>query len=460
MRQNFEYRVIIGALIWIGLGAIATLFLQGAAREMPNTFSQFSNYFGSQSIRMDLEFPNVQMVRQGDLIYLDDDAIYSPIGTVVKIPYDKAEPQTGWEKTARWVGLGSKEWDTRNIVFWTDEFEVEFFATAPEIRNGDYLEYHAAPDSTAWVLQTMLHPAKRKEIGDLLLKSFQENQADIVDALKPIVVESLKDASEVIRQDVRAALDQRSDQLNQVGKRFQKELLEREVVPLVKDEIWPLVEEESKPLASKVGKKIWNEVSVFRFGWRYLYDRTPLPEKNLTEREFKRFVDEKAIPIIEDHVSDFIEIQKSIIRKLAQNEKIQASLSASAQKIAQDDEVQQILIDVAHEVFVKNNRLQNVLKQRWNGEEARKAIQLANQRLEPTITEIGIRLFGSPDTEITPEFARVLRHRILHKDSRWFVLKKGTSQDNKLSQPVPNSIPVVIAMEPGVAPYAPARERD
>ena len=58
---------------------------------------------------------------------------------------------------------------------------------------------------------------------------------------------------------------------------------------------------------------------------------------------------------------------------------------------------------------------------------------MTNARLESTITGIGQILFGSPDGDITPEFSRVLRSRILRKDDRWMVFHAGDSSgiDNR-----------------------------
>jgi len=196
---------------------------------------------------------------------------------------------------------------------------------------------------------------------------------------------------------------------------------------------------------------------MFRFGWRYIYDKTPLPDKKLTQKEFKRFVDQKALPVLESHLEDFVDLQKVLLTKIADNEEVKATVSKSFKTVIADEEVQGLLSEVFREVFVNNEKLQGVLEQRWNQPEAQHAFRLTNQRLDPTITEIGVALFGSPDTEITPEFARVLRHRILHKDSRWFTLHQSDVADSSALRP-PETLPVEYATEQEVIPYAPSRD--
>ena len=111
-------------------------------------------------------------------------------------------------------------------------------------------------------------------------------------------------------QDLENAFAKREAKIRQIGEKYQSELIEEELVPLIESEIWPIVQKQSEPLAAQIGQEIWQEVSVFRFGWRYLYDRSPLPEKKLAEREFDRFLDEKLIPILKSHVGDFLELQQ------------------------------------------------------------------------------------------------------------------------------------------------------
>jgi hypothetical protein len=463
MRQKFELRAILGMLIWIGLIAVAIIFARHSFQRAPAATSQLSQYITQERQKITIELDSLQMMRIGDLVYLSESEQVSPIGTVTRIVSDKeTEQESVYSRTWKWIGIGNQEAaKQRKIVRYANKAEITFFGTAPQLDSNDRLEYHNAPDSTAWVLQTMLHDEKRKEISKLIMDAFRQNQADIVDAFKPVVKASLKEASGLIKQDIEKAFKAREDQLKKIGEHYQSEIVEKELVPLIKDQIWPIVEEESRPLAEMVGQKIWKEVSVFRFGWRYLYDKTPLPDQKLTQKEFKRFVDGKVVPILESHIGDFVSLQKNILQRVSANEKVKAKLAETARTVASDPAVKQLVSEVLQEVFIENDRLQGVLRERWTGPEAQHALNLANQRLEPTINEIGASLFGSPDTKITPEFARVLRHRILHKDSRWFMLVKNEKNSDTLpTGDAPSSLPVRVVTSYTTAPYAPARDRN
>ena len=437
MQKSFEFRTIFGALIWVGLIAASIIFARQWVSDAPDATSQLAEYIGKQRKVVEVDLPSLQLVKVGDAVYQTGTDRVSPIGYVSRVE--------------------TKDSTERELAY-TNKVFVSFFGSAPELTQGDFLKYHVAPDSTAWVLQAMFPPEKREEISRLIIESYRKNQTQIVNALRPVVEASLKDASSVIREDLKKAFEEREDRIKAIGQRYQTELVEKEIVPLIKEEIWPIIEAESRPLASEVGQQIWSEVSVFRFGWRYLYDKTPLPQQQLTEKEFKRFVDTKAMPIMEAHVGDFVELQKDLLKKISANEKVKATMSKSFKTIVADPEVQELISEVFREVFVNNKKLQGVIDKRWNAPEAKYAVALTTQKLEPTITEIGVALFGSPDTKITPEFARVLRHRILHKDNRWFTFHIRDDTDTTAQGSLVKKLPCEIAQTQEVIPYAPARD--
>ena len=445
MRQNYEFRTIVGGLIWIGLIAVAIIFARNCFSRAPDATSQLTSFIGKQRRTIEIDFPELTVVRIGDPVYLSNSDRVSAVGYVSQVD--------------------SPENLNKKLVY-AKHIYITLYGSAPNLSEGDFLKYHRAEDSAAWVLQTMFPSEKREEIGRVILESYRENQAQIVEALRPVVEASLKDASSVIREDLKIAFEKREDEIRKIGERYQQDLVQEEIIPLIQEEIWPIVEAESRPLANEVGQEIWSEVSMFRFGWRYIYDKTPLPDKKLTEKEFKRFVDQKALPVLESHLEDFVELQKTLLTKISANEEVKSTVSKSFKTVIADEEVQGLLSEVFREVFVNNEKLQGVLQERWNQPDSQYALQLTNRKLDPTITEIGKSLFGSPDTEITPEFARVLRHRILHKESRWFTLHQtdpAVEPDGRASNQ-PNTLPVEYATRKEDTPlddnppYAPARD--
>jgi hypothetical protein len=434
MRQKFESRLIFGVLLWIGIIASAVILLRNTVSSTPRASGMLVDYVTKQRRLVEIEFPVQVVLSRGTPVFSSDPTQVNPIGVISHLE--------GWESNFKGAA-------------WTDRAYVILYSNAPPLKKGGFADYHTAPDTTEWVLRTMLPDEKRREISALIASAYKENQKEILDAFRPILNESIVTASRVIREELNLALEKRASQIEELGARYRKELVEEKIVPLVRSEIVPIVQVESEPLVAEIGQEIWGEVSVFGFGWRYIYDKTPLPDRKLTEREFRRFADEKAIPIIMSHMDEIIEVQKRVIRRVAKNPKIKASLTESFNAVLRDAETQALLTELFEDVLVNNERLKLALEKQWQSPSAQRAISIANERLEPTINEIGVSLFGSPNGEITPEFARVVRHRILHKDSRWLTVETQAGLDATGRQP--KTIPGRISSENVSIPYAAAR---
>ena len=396
MTPRTQQRAIAGGLIWLGLIAGIVFLCRTVSETNPEAIGDLVTYASHQRHSIEVECGVSLPLKPGDPIYRDGSDDAKPIGMV-------------WSSKLQ-DGGGTR-------------LSVQMYATCPTITSEDYFVYREAADSVDWMLRTMFHEEKQEELKALIQTAVQKNQADLVDAFKPVVVKSLKEASGLIRKDLAVAFEKRQPQLTKLSERYQTEVLQKKLVPVFQEEVWPIVQSESEPLVSEISREIWDEVSVFGFGWRFIYDQTPLPKKQLTEKKFKRFVEEKAKPIIAAHLDEILVLQKKISAKVIKNEKVKRALRESIQAATNDPELQQLLGDVLRDVLVNNPRLQDAMNKQWSSAEAQQAFALANKKLDPVIRKIGISLFGTPEDGVTPEFASVLRRRILHKDSRWLTLK-------------------------------------
>lgn len=434
MRSPFEQRAIVGAFIWVGLIATAIIGVRQSFDNSSQSMQALGEYLTRQRRMVKLESDYNLFINEGDPIFLDGSDRVSPIGVVTEIKLAEDE-------------------------IYAEEIHVAFFGASPAVCDADHLTFHYAPDSIEWLLRTMLHPAKQDEIRGLIQEAYLENHEELTDAFEPVIQDAMAEAAALIREDLKTAFASRKDQLKKIGDRYQADLIKKELVPLFQDELWPIIQEESEPLVRKVGQEIWSEVPVFSFGWRYVYDKSPLPKKQLTERKFKQFVEDKAKPILESHTDDFLELQKVIGRRISQNEGFKDAMSKSLSMISSDAEIQTVLMDVFKEVTVKNERLHEMLKKHAASPKAKKALAIANRRLDPVVRKIAISLFGTPTEGITPEFAKVLRRRILKKDKSWLTLHLDDAQHNaKLdrSAPFPESIRVELSDDDQNRPFAPA----
>jgi hypothetical protein len=298
-----------------------------------------------------------------------------------------------------------------------------FYPTTPQYSADATITYYTTPDSLAWVVGTLLTPERKALVMQEIRSAYQQYHAELWASLQPVLEGTLGDGWVVIEQDLPAAIRRRGPQLEALGTRYEEEILNEELLPLAKREIWPIVQQHAEPVMETIGLELWERVSLWRFGWRAAYDRSPLPDRNLVEHEWQRFVRVEALPILSKHSGEMIEVVRSVIQDASRNEAVQAGIRDSLSRVATDPEFQQLVYDIFEEVFILNPRLREVLQRRWTGPESQQALQLVSDRLEPTIRRVGDLLFGTFDQGITPEFASVLRTTILAKDQRWFLLE-------------------------------------
>ena len=430
-------RKLIGAIVWLLIVCSAVFFCYRIANQPDSSSYQLFEYWTASPRQIELEFETPLPIRVGD--------------PIVQFFGDKA----------RMVGVVRhvEKADSRkaNLVV-ADRAYAELFGSGPADLGGMQVAYHSTPESIEWVLQTMLPPATRERIRQLVVEAYKEHQAEIMAELQPVLEKTFRDATQMIKAEFRRSVLRRDQQIQQLGQRYQTDLVDERLVPLVQEEIWPIIERLGKPIVIEIGSELWAEASIWRFGWRFLYDQTPLPQRDLAQKEFERFVGQKARPIIQQKLPQIIASQQEVLTDVSRNEKVRETVSESIRMILRDAEFQTLVADVMKDVLVDNEELHQALAENWNSPEAQHAMEVANERLDRTVTQIGQTLFGSPDSEITPEFSRVLRNQIMQKDQRWLVLE--ASDYNSLAPSPGDRIRVVRPEKIGPDPfYSPRRPR-
>lgn len=408
--KSGSLKAIAGVGFWIALVAAIFFWTNQGSGGNQARFRSLWNFLTGSRQKVVLKLNQLELIQVGDQIFLEGPSATPAIGRITRV-----ESPTSLNKE----------------LAYADYAEAEFYGSAPNLIDGAYLTLHQGPDSMAWVVETMLSPQIRSEILQLLRTAFEEHQAEIVQQLQPLLLESLRRSSEVLREDFQKAFSARSVDLRAISDRYEEEFVRSKLTPLLREKIWPIIQRESEPLANQIGQELWDQASLWRLSWRILYDASPLPERDLTRKEFRRFVDDHVLPTIESRLPELLELQKRVISEIFANQEFRETIRGGLEQLALDRELQGQLISILNDVIRDNPRLKQVWRDVWSTPEAQAALADANSRLEPTITAIGETMFGNPRKRITPEFSQVLRNKVLFKDQRWLVLRIPQTGDIK-----------------------------
>ncbi|ELP29494.1 hypothetical protein [Rhodopirellula baltica] len=286
------------------------------------------------------------------------------------------------------------------------------------------------------VIATLLPKPKREQLAQKISAAMRAHGKEISEAMLPLVFETVRQSLPVIESELSASLKRHDAEVEVIAARFREDIIQEQMVPLVRTEVLPVLRLHGREPAESIGREIWGKASLWRFGWRALYDSAPLPERELVREEWSRFVEQEVVPIVEDHLDEIAEAVEAILRDLAANEVLRERLGDVALQIVNDDEARDLLRTIVMEAIVDNERLRQVWVNVWTSPEAREKLRTAGERLEPVIREIGDEVMGTRREGIEPGFARVLRNQILGKDKVWITLKNEPNLGADPSQPI------------------------
>ncbi|MCA9137738.1 MAG: hypothetical protein KDB00_13295 [Planctomycetales bacterium] len=300
------------------------------------------------------------------------------------------------------------------------EVEIVWYDSEVPADQCQLFQYHST-GRLSEVVETLMPPEKQQAIRDEISRAMARHGQELSQAFVPLVEESLKKSMPVIEDEFRRSVARHRSELDAAAQRWNDELVQDRLIPMARREILPIVKKHGQPPAEAIGREIWDRASLFRFGWRAIYDKTPLPRKDLLREEWQRFVEEEAVPVLEEHMDEIVVAIQRSVRDVSKNPAIRQELSDVAEQIAADPQSRRLVQTILKETFVENPELHQVWRQVWSSDKARAAFEIAGDRMEPVVRKIGDQIFGSEEDGINPDFARVLRTQILRKDRRWIV---------------------------------------
>ncbi len=434
-------RIAIGLFIWVaaaaGLGWLADRRLVAEGSLAADVVPALWSHATAPRQRLDLRMRRPLHVEVGDPIFVVENGAARPVGEIREVVGDAGKKTRGGQVRRATAVL------------------YPGHHTAGEVR----LAYHKAPRSLAWAVRTLLPAKKRRRIATVVSAAIERHHAEIAEALRPVVVRSVRDAFRVVERDLPRVLRRHRGALEKLGAKYERVLLKKKLLPLSRKRIWPVVRRHAAPVAREIGRELWKRASVWRFAWRAAYDRTPLPEwapgpeKPTVPRAFERFIEREAAPVLRSHSDDFARVVRKVIEDLRADPAVVATAKEAFSTVLSDPAFHRVTRRIVRDLVVENPRFRKAMERHWTSADAKDAFRLAADRLEPTARKIGELLLGTPEKGITPEFERVLRSQLLRKDRRWFVLERRGSGPAEKTAPENKKVRVVRGTAPRVDPF-------
>ena len=282
------------------------------------------------------------------------------------------------------------------------------------------LELHRPARNLARVAEVMMTDERMARLNAILLTARQQHEHEILAELGPLFRQAVADLRPVLEEELRGAVERHRPRLDRLSDKYHAKIVNQRLVPLVKTEILPVVQRQATPLLERIGSEMWQQVSLWRFAWRYVYDGSVAPTDRLVNREWNRFVQQQAMPILESHTQDFVDLQTAIVRELAANPLVTQAIRDSLGEVMDDEEVWGVVRSILAEGITENPRVEQSMRQVLQAPRFQQSLQRLSERLEPYAVLIGQEMFGTPE-KVNEEFALVLRHMILNKDQQWLV---------------------------------------
>jgi hypothetical protein len=275
--------------------------------------------------------------------------------------------------------------------------------------------------TVAETVQVMFPKEKREAIAGMVEQSLSRHRDVLAERFLPLIEQSVRQSLPVIETEILASLRRHADEVDALGERWKDELFRQRLVPLAREQVLPIAQSHAEPVLREIGRELWDRASLWSFTWRAVYDKTPLPRRDLMREEWERFVREEAVPVIEAHADEIADALQQTIADVAKNREIRDEFGEALAAVADDPQTRRLLGVLLKETLVDNDAVRQVWIDVWTGDDARAAFESTGPLIEPLVRRLGEEIIGSPQRGIDPGFARVLRSQILGKDRQWLV---------------------------------------
>ncbi len=402
MRYPPLYRVVAGAIVWVLLaaGLVGGVRHFGPRDGFPTTSARrVAAYLTSEPARCVVVFPPGTASRAGDRVFARSRESVVTVGQIRRVRRETAG----------------------TVV------ELEFFGDPPfPLTLSTRFIAVPNPRTPAWVFKVLLPPEKRENILASLRGFAEDHREEIIETFWPPFELFLRDAFRILYEDLPGVLRDRKEEMRALLDRHEETTFRDQLLPVLEEEVWPCVQERSAPVVEEVGKEIWERLPLWGLGWRYVYQKVPFTDKEILSRRWKAFVKKEAMPVLEAHMEDFLEVVGEVLSETAGNPRVSAAVRESLVTLMDDPAFTALMRDVFLDLIAPEGRVFRALRSRFSSPDFVDRLNRLLEALGPLLNRTANRLMLDATGEaINPDLARVLRTQILWKDACWILVEPG-----------------------------------
>ena len=393
-------RVAIGFSVWAGVLALLGIITIPSDGVAHRPAAKLLEYAAGSPRTLVVSFPAGTELQRRDPVFVVDDVRYlDSVGLVRDVRSEKG----------RTVAI---------LTVFPEQEDV--------LREGLAATAFTAPSSAAWVVQTLLPPERVRRIGDLTAEFVRAEGRRVADTLWPQVRLGLLDLLAHYEKALPMALEARAERIRALVTKHRDGVVAEELLPAIEEVVLVRAEERFRPFLEEVGQELWEKLPIWSLGARYVWEGVPGTKEGQLRARFEEYLKNDAMPVLRSRAPEALKIARETLKESLEDPRLRQALKKVAAEVSSDPETVALLKDLAGELILRDERLREVLRRRWDdGLEA--AVSAAAARMEPLVRKVVDSIALTEDRQaINPRLARVLRARLLRKDRRWVLLTPGT----------------------------------
>ncbi|BBM83925.1 hypothetical protein [Candidatus Uabimicrobium amorphum] len=287
-----------------------------------------------------------------------------------------------------------------------------------------YLESeHGTP---AWVVSKLLPEQRREDIKDIIDEYLRIHTEEIQKQLLPIFTEVAQESYTLLQKNFSVIMEKNKDELLKRLQEAEKKHIDKELQKLWDDVVWPIVLEESDPVIAPIVQKLWGKFPKAKIVMLWIYQSLPGTDNDHVQKKVEDYLQDKAIPIVEEHKEELGKLLVTITNRLSKEKKVKASFLKMLKNVFTDEALLKILKNTMIELYkINRDTLTEKLKKKWSDPQVRNSLAEISDNFEPYLIKMINHILIDEERQIRPELAQVLRRQILYKDKYFLMATMG-----------------------------------